>query len=177
MLPHPPFQAISALLSFLFISSAHAVDHVAWTPGTLQVTAPNNVCSVDFGATVHLNSDGNLVFFRTPDPETIEWSSDKISPNCVNGACTLYFQTDGNLVVYGPGNVPLWWSDTAGRGALLVCNEDYPHFEIFDKNGRLIWYPSFSPQYSYYFFPRVYTLDFCLDGPGGKRDQPWLCIG
>ena len=159
------------VISTLLCSSTYAAEAVSWYSGQLQVIAPGNICATDYngqpGSVVNLNSDANLVIFRNPDPATIAWNSGGTSPGCANGGCTLYFQTDGNLVVYGPGSIPLWNSGTAGVGARLACLDQYPYFMIFRADGWLIWYPRIHGEST-----PVYTIFGCSH----LKTEPWLCI-
>ena len=49
-------------------------------------------------------------------------------------------QTDGNLVVYDPDNVALWWSGTDGHpGAYLAIQTD-GNAVIYDVDGTPLWF-------------------------------------
>ena len=164
-------KAVAVFFTLLTSTSAAFVQ--SWYSGQLQVTSPGTVCNTDYngqpGVNVHLNSDGNLAIFRTPDPATIMWNSGATSPNCGSGGCTLYFQGDGNLVVYAPGFVPLWNSGTAGTGARLACMDEDPYLMIFRDDGWLIWSP---PSNNAAYFSPAYTIPGCPY----LETEPWLCI-
>ncbi|KAL8835100.1 MAG: hypothetical protein Q9170_003456 [Blastenia crenularia] len=153
------------LITTFLAPSALTTTIQSWYTGQLQVSAPGNLCSLDNGLTIHLNSDGNLAVFRTTNPLTIIWNAQTSSPK---PGSTLYFQTDGNLVIYDASSVPLWQSGTAGRGARMACYEIYPYFEIFNAEGRLIWYPQYTDGVAI----SVYTYDGCPY----LKTEPWLCV-
>jgi hypothetical protein len=54
------------------------------------------------------------------------------------GSYLFVFQTDGNLVLYGPNNSVVWASYTQG-GALAAMQED-GNFVIYDGNMKPLWY-------------------------------------
>ncbi|KAL8948066.1 MAG: hypothetical protein Q9222_005719 [Ikaeria aurantiellina] len=159
-------SSLILLLTTLLVPSSLAAEVQSWFSGQLQVSAPSTICSLDYGATITLNSDGNLAIFRTPDPATIAWNAEVSSP--LPGS-TLYFLPDGNLAIFDANSVPLWSSGTAGKGAQLACFYQYPYLEIFDATGRLIWFPRFNHGQS----SPAYTMNGCPH----QQTEPWLCVG
>jgi hypothetical protein len=47
-------------------------------------------------------------------------------------------QGDGNLVIYGPGDVPIWFSNTAGHPDSFLIVQNDGNVVIY-SNGRAIW--------------------------------------
>jgi hypothetical protein len=92
--------------------------------GAVPVYSPNQVYAL------YMQGDCNLVIYRgAPVPGNAVWNS-----GTNNGlSCVLSVQMDGNLVVYGPGNVVEWMSSTGGFGA-------QPTFIQLDNNGILHMY-------------------------------------
>ncbi|OGP49946.1 MAG: hypothetical protein A2Y79_02805 [Deltaproteobacteria bacterium RBG_13_43_22] len=63
-------------------------------------------------------NDGNLVLYRHEFPL---WSSGTVGREVRE--CLM--QTDGNLVLYGPGRQPVWASNTQGNpGSFLAVQDD-----------------------------------------------------
>jgi len=58
----------------------------------------------------------------------------------VDGRYVLLMQNDGNLVEYGPGLVPLWWSSTAGLGGAYVTMQSDGNFVMYKSDGATaVW--------------------------------------
>lgn len=55
-----------------------------------------------------------------------------------NGAFTLLYQTDGNLVLYGPGG-PVWSSDTYGHSAGHTTMQGDGNFVVYDADDIPRW--------------------------------------
>lgn len=78
--------------------------------------------------------DGNCVLYDSGNPV---WDT-KTSGN-VDSSITM--QRDGNLVVYKPGGVPIWASQTGGVGKgpfRLVLQQDR-NLVIYDGTGTPTW--------------------------------------
>lgn len=66
-----------------------------------------------------------------------------------NGLFKLIYQTDGNLVLYGWGGVPLWNTETNGLvpGRVDMQSSD-GHFVVYDASGKALWCSGvYGPQY------------------------------
>ncbi|MDN3238034.1 hypothetical protein [Pseudomonas sp. WAC2] len=55
------------------------------------------------------------------------------------GSYLLVFQTDGNLVIYGPNNSVVWASYTQNKGATNAIMQNDGNFVIYDANGTALW--------------------------------------
>ena len=137
MKPKSTLHAFPALL-LLFAHTAWAVDHLAWSLGTFNMTAPGIFCSLDYGITCQSNSDGNIVILGGADPSDAFWSSSNTNSHC-NGAYQLFFQNDGNLVTYD-GSQPIFSLATTGRGVTMAIITADPFWMTFDATGWLIWH-------------------------------------
>lgn len=60
-----------------------------------------------------------------------------VSPN---GRFDLILQSDGNLVLYGPGSAPLWSSNTHGKYAVQdVIMQSDGNLVMYDNSGHALW--------------------------------------
>ena len=131
-----PTQTLSALL--LFASATSTEFFQTWTAGALQLTATGPFCHMDNDVTGYLQDDGNLVMLDSSvTPNKVVWASGQTNPNC-NGACQLYFQSDGNLVTYY-GTQPLFNTSTTGRGQRLVARGYSPYLIMWDAADNYLW--------------------------------------
>ena len=137
----------------------------AFPVGTFSLTAPGPFCTFESGVNMHLNTDGNILIYRSNESSSLEWTSNKYTPNCNGEGCQLYFQTDGNLVSYA-GSTPLFYTATAGRGALMACSWIVPYLMLFDAQGTLIWNADVFPGEPIYQEPNCPTA----------LTKPWLCV-
>jgi hypothetical protein len=69
--------------------------------------------------TALLQHDGNFVIYHSNSPI---WASGTGRPG--DPGYRLVMQGDGNLVLYTPGNVPVWATGTSGLNAFLVLQAD-----------------------------------------------------
>jgi outer membrane protein assembly factor BamB len=74
--------------------------------------------------------DGNLVAYRVSDGAHV-WHSQTHGKGG-NRAC---MQTDGNLVIYTPGNVAVWNTQTAGKGHSEAYIQDDGNLVIYQTGG------------------------------------------
>jgi hypothetical protein len=51
----------------------------------------------------------------------------------------LVMQTDGNLVLYGPGSRALWWTGTNGSGAERLALQEDGNLVLYRANGTPAW--------------------------------------
>jgi surface antigen len=56
-----------------------------------------------------------------------------------NAQYALVMQTDGNLVLYGPGVKPLWASNTSGQGAAFAAMQTDGNFVLYRSNNTPVW--------------------------------------
>jgi outer membrane protein assembly factor BamB len=81
---------------------------------------------------LHFTARGNLELWNTKAKRLI-WQSETVE------AVKLAMQDDGNLVIYGKGDKPLWASHTDGNpGAFLAMQED-GNLVIYSRDFRPIW--------------------------------------
>ena len=86
-----------------------------------------------------MQGDGNLVlytFYSAPSGRAL-WASNTAGES-VEG---VVMQTDGNLVIYSPSGLPLWYSNTCchlGAGAYLVDQDD-GNLVIYTSTGAVLW--------------------------------------
>jgi hypothetical protein len=66
-----------------------------------------------------------------------EFMSSHIVSN--NGLYHLEYQDDGNLVLYAPGNVPYWASNTPGTSVGYAVMQTDGNFVVYDANGTPTW--------------------------------------
>ena len=55
------------------------------------------------------------------------------------GRDTLTMQADGNLVLYAPGSIPLWASNTAGHGGARLVMQADGNLVVAAPGGRPLW--------------------------------------
>jgi hypothetical protein len=110
------------------------------------------ICSK--AACLAMQYDGNLVVYKCPVLNRI-WCEDHFYPyagwramwasntNFDWAAGHLYarFQTDGNLVIYGPGVTPMWASNTCcwAEGRTLLAVQWDGNVVIYTWEGRALW--------------------------------------
>ncbi|MBD8592344.1 putidacin L1 family lectin-like bacteriocin [Pseudomonas sp. CFBP 8758] len=103
-----------------------------------------------------MQNDGNLVIV---DIQAV-WSSDTsatFTPAAVNstvlnpdiqmevgtpypaGEYKLYFQGDGNLVVYNRNGQSVWNSETDGKGATKAIMQGDGNFVLYTNDGKAVW--------------------------------------
>ncbi len=92
----------------------------------------DSVDSCDGRFTLTLQSDGNLVLYKTGGKAL--WSSQ------TNGddGYAMWMQADGNLVVYDPYGAPLWASGTNGHAGATLAVQDDGNVVLYDA-GKAIW--------------------------------------
>jgi hypothetical protein len=56
-----------------------------------------------------------------------------------NGLYHLEYQDDGNLVLYAPGDIPYWASNTPGTSVGFTVMQDDGNFVVYDGTGTPIW--------------------------------------
>jgi hypothetical protein len=56
-----------------------------------------------------------------------------------DGRFSLVYQTDGNLVIYGPGSRALWASNTWGRPVGHAVMQDDGNFVIYGPDNDFVW--------------------------------------
>ena len=56
-----------------------------------------------------------------------------------DGRFTLTYQTDGNLVIYGPGMQALWASNTSGSPVGHAIMQDDGNFVIYGPDNNFVW--------------------------------------
>ena len=114
------------------------------------------------GATLTVQDDGNTVIY---DGTTAIWSTQTVVPTeatepdpgsdtlvtgqgfipgqsikSSDGRFTLILQGDGNLVLYGPQNQPLWASNTAGHTDVWdVIMQGDGNFVVYDSHKVALW--------------------------------------
>jgi surface antigen len=81
---------------------------------------------VDLGSAVYMGGD-HLGIGQSMSANRYLTSND--------GRYVLLMQNDGNLVEYGPGLVPLWWSSTAGMGGAYVVMQADGNFVMYKSDG------------------------------------------
>jgi hypothetical protein len=66
----------------------------------------------------------------------VDFASGQVWKTC--SGYELTFQPDGNLVVYNPGRVPVWKSDTSGQSATKLSLQPDGNLVIYARD-RAIW--------------------------------------
>lgn len=88
---------------------------------------------------LRFTSDGNLELWDNA-AVTLLWQSE------TSEALSLSMQDDGNLVIYGEGNVALWSSDTGSNdGASLVLQDD-GNLVIYSSTNKPLWATNTNPE-------------------------------
>lgn len=84
-----------------------------------------------------MQADGNAVLYREGTPRQPLWATN------TRGGVKLAMQGDDNLVAYGPGDAPLWSSNTAHRGGtghVWLAVQDDGNLVIYrDIDGHAVW--------------------------------------
>ncbi|WP_433293673.1 hypothetical protein ACQP2F_31205 [Actinoplanes sp. CA-030573] len=81
-----------------------------------------------------LQSDGNLVLYRTDDGAAL-WASGTAARPVAYGI----MQGDGNLVAYAGDGRPLWASGTHGHPGAEALLQDDGNLVVYDAAGRALW--------------------------------------
>jgi hypothetical protein len=120
-------------------SAAQTYGAAAWTLHTGATFYMNNTdylnqlsCTeLEFLSTVRAGGTG----------VSLEWGQ-QLNPgqSCTspNGQYTLTYQTDGNLVLYGPGGA-LWWTGTNGTCPGFAPMQSDGNFVVYDCTGQPVW--------------------------------------
>lgn len=109
---------------------------------------------------LHMQADGHLVLYR-PD-RAVWWSStvqgggmaylgtDRLGPGNVlqrnqyirssDRRRILVLQPDGNLVLYGPGQNPIWHTSTHGKGGAYLVVQGDGNLVLYDAQWRPLWW-------------------------------------
>jgi hypothetical protein len=87
--------------------------------------------------TLIMQGDGNLVGYQAG---SAFWDTGSWGQPSGTSPVTAAMQTDGNFVLYAPGNVPIWASGTDGNGpdCRLVMQDDR-NIVIYRGDGTPIW--------------------------------------
>jgi len=86
-----------------------------------------------------LLNNGNLaVYSGAIDTGTLLWSTSITGKTC-NKGCSLSFQGDGNIVIYGDQGA-LWATGTNPGGAELLFNTASPYLQVYNSSGAVIWH-------------------------------------
>jgi tyrosinase len=129
---------------------------VIYGPGALYVW--DSVTDGNSGSHLVAQDDGNVVIYRpdgTPVWDTGTWlptgpsaSGDDMQPGEVlmpgqaivspGGRYTFVYQTDGNLVLYGPGSA-LWASGTDGKPVGVCVMQGDGNLVIYGPGGVYVW--------------------------------------
>ena len=56
-----------------------------------------------------------------------------------DGRFTLILQSDGNLVIYGPGGIAVWATNTEGRSVVNAIMQSEGNFVIYGPGNAVIW--------------------------------------
>lgn len=84
-----------------------------------------------------MQGDSNLVLYRKSDGKPL-WASNTVT-TCQVKPCAVYFQGDGNLVIYQNDGKPVAASHTVG-GSRFEMNDQAPHLRIYGgASQQLIW--------------------------------------
>lgn len=96
----------------------------------VQLTTNQFIQSADGRFKLIMQGDGNLVLYFGA---SALW----VSPGTYGTTNTASFQTDGNLVVYGPSG-PRWASSTYAPGAELSLQND-GNLVVYAMDGTMAW--------------------------------------
>jgi hypothetical protein len=102
------------------------------------------------GNAITLASDSSDILTGTTGAAvTINSSNQLASDQIINGGkfiissnvlYILYMQTDGNLVLYGNGMRPVWWSGTGGSGATRAVMQADGNLVLYRANNTPAWW-------------------------------------
>jgi hypothetical protein len=119
-----------------------AADRALWQTSTVvrpprisggeSVPSGGSILSEDGRHRLHMQTDGNLVFYRGG---VARWST-----GTVGAGARLVMQADGNLVIYDPANRVLWQSATRGYNNAFLAVQDDGNVVIYDAAAtRALW--------------------------------------
>lgn len=96
-----------------------------------QLSAGQKTYSPDGHYVLIMQTDGNLVEYSWPRPL---WATGTSRP-----ATNLEMQSDGNLVLYGPGHVALWASGTNGHPGSYLQVQNDGNLVVRTVSGAPLW--------------------------------------
>lgn len=114
-------------------SKASAVESGKLTPGA-TLRANQSIYSTNRSHVLTQQSDGNLVFYKTP--RTPIWSTHTIG----QGHRTV-MQTDGNLVVLSATNEQLFETRTSCCSGSWLAIENDGRLILYSADNRVLWSP------------------------------------
>ena len=82
-----------------------------------------------------MQGDSNFVLYRNTGSG---WSPTWWTNTVGTGASVAYFQSDGNLVLYTPQGMPVWWTGTQSPCAGIAVT-DGGKVTITNTSGAVIW--------------------------------------
>lgn len=90
---------------------------------------------ISYNALLVMQNDGNLVFYLDGKARWASGTWRKCTTDC-----KAVFQSDGNFVIYKQnGVVPIYTSDTWGRGKKIRISTSAPHLSVLDAQNQVIW--------------------------------------
>jgi outer membrane protein assembly factor BamB len=100
-----------------------------------QLNIGDQLLSVNGRARLAMQSDGNLVLYRT-DTGAALWSTGTAGKPVTHAL----MQTDGNFVLYNSNNsVAYWNAGTFGHPGASLQLQDDANLAILNQNGTLLW--------------------------------------
>ncbi len=135
------FSNTSAYLTFI-----DGDDNILWATSydfypSFHLSNGNFVYQMADNAPIYLTllNNGNLaVYSGSIGTGTLLWSTAFSGITC-NKGCSLSFQGDGNIVIYGDQGA-LWATGTNPSGAKLIFNTNPPYLQVYNSSDGVIWH-------------------------------------
>lgn len=122
----------------LWTASTGRTEEGLWYRSHLSVQDDGNLVILDVSAlfttlsTTLLPNAEDVVLFPPG-------SSLVVDQRYAIGSCSLVFQNDGNLVVYGEDGSAIWNSGTFGQGGTQAIMQSDGNFVIYTASGAALW--------------------------------------
>ncbi|UJR17128.1 hypothetical protein I4U23_004024 [Adineta vaga] len=85
-----------------------------------------------------LNNANLAIYLDTINTGKLLWSASLSGKTCDN-SCSLSFQGDGNIVIYGDQGA-VWATGTNPSGTKFLFNTVSPYLQVYNSNNDVIWY-------------------------------------
>lgn len=133
------FKAASGNVTNFLCSTTPLPSSITYSDGKLDIVSDSPAFANLHGVIMQYQGDNNIVVLDTASGNAVWASGHTINGGCGSPSlCRLAFTADGNLLTYYNGK-PQFSTGTEGRGTSMVCMNESPWIQIFDKSGTVIW--------------------------------------